>query len=191
MWILNNFLGKYTKFTCPNEKTLRKNYLKRVYEDKINEIRNELKKEKIFISIEEITYSRKQCIGNVIVGTLKQRPSTCYLLPCEVLVKTSHSTISQLFHIWLSFLWPDGVQYEDVLLFQTDAVPYMCLAAEGLKLIFTKMIHLACLAHGLHRAAEKIKILYPQVNKLISNVKKIFTKAPSRVNYFTERAPVT
>ena len=67
----------------------------------------------------------------------------------------------------------------------------MCLAAEGLKLIFTKMINLTCLTHGLHRVAEKIKILYPEVNKLISNVKKIFTKAPLRVNYFTERAPVT
>ena len=186
-----SFLEKYTKFTCPHETTLRKNYVKKVYEDKINEIRSELKNEKIFISIDETTDSRKRCIGNVIFGALKQRSSKCYLLSCEILEKTNHSTISQLFHKSLSLLWPDGVQYEDVLLFLTDAAPYMCLAAEGLKLTFPKMIHLTCLAHGLHRVAEKIRILYPQVNKLISNVKKIFTKAPLRINYFAEKAQGT
>ena len=107
------------------------------------------------------------------------------------LEKTNHSTISKLFYKSLSLLWPDGVQYEDVLLFLTDAAPYMCLAAEGLKLTFPKMIYLTFLAHGLHRVAEKIRILNPQVNKLISNVKKIFTKAPLKINYFAEKAPGT
>jgi hypothetical protein len=41
----------------------------------------------------------------------------------------------------------------------------------------------------LHRVAEEIRGNYPDVNKLISNVKKIFIKAPLRVQKFKEIAP--
>jgi hypothetical protein len=43
------------------------------------------------------------------------------------------------------------------------------------------MIHTTCLAHGLHREAETVRILNPEVDKIIASVKKIFIKAPSHV----------
>ncbi|KRX24248.1 hypothetical protein T07_9349 [Trichinella nelsoni] len=62
-------------------------------------------------------------------------------------------------------------------------------AAGALKVLFPNMLHLTCLAHGLHRIAEHIRCLFPDADRLISNVKKVFLKAPSRVQLFKEVAP--
>jgi hypothetical protein len=61
--------------------------------------------------------------------------------------------------------------------------------AKGLKVLFPKMTHLTCLAHGMHRVAEAVRASYPDVDKLISNIKKVFIKAPKRVEIFREKAP--
>jgi hypothetical protein len=41
-----------------------------------------------------------------------------------------------------------------------------------------------CLAHALNRIAETIRLQFPLVNALISQGKKIFLKAPLRVQIF-------
>ena len=51
------------------------------------------------------------------------------------------------------------------------------------------MVYLTCLCHGLHRIAEEVRINFPHVDTLISNVKKIFLKAPSRIEVFKNAAP--
>ena len=54
------------------------------------------------------------------------------------------------------------------------------------------MIHVTCVAHALHRVCETIRVLYPNVDKLIANAKKkVFVKSPSRVKIFKTRAPNT
>ncbi|KAG7176619.1 hypothetical protein Hamer_G015425 [Homarus americanus] len=50
------------------------------------------------------------------------------------------------------------------------------------------MIHVTCLAHGLHRVAELARVVMPDVNVLISTVKKVFLKAPSRKERFQQIA---
>ena len=45
--------------------------------------------------------------------------------------------------------------------------------------------------HALHRVCETIRVLYPNVDKLIANTKKVFVKSPSRVKIFKTRAPNT
>jgi len=45
-----------------------------------------------------------------------------------------------------------------------------------------------CIVHGLHRIAEKIRGYYSKFDKVISNVKKNFLKAPSRVIIFKNTA---
>lgn len=69
-----------------------------------------------------------------------------------------------------------GVQYNKILLVVTDAAPYMCKAFSSLKVLYPKMIHLTCLAHGLNRVAEHIRHVYTDVNELIGSVKAIFSK---------------
>jgi hypothetical protein len=55
--------------------------------------------------------------------------------------------------------------------------------AKGLQVLYPRMVHLTCLAHPLHRVAGEIRETYPDVDKLISNV-KMFVKAPLRVQKF-------
>jgi hypothetical protein len=42
------------------------------------------------------------------------------------------------------------------MLFVIDAAPYILKAAKGLKMLYPRMVHLICLASGLHRVEEEI-----------------------------------
>lgn len=195
LWKLENkslklFLEKYTNQQIPNESTLRKNYVDTNYALTMQRIKDEVKDKKIWISIDETTDVKGRYVANVIIGTLEVAQMTkIYLLTSEELEKTNSSTIAQLFTTALALLWPEGIQHENVLLFLTDAAPYMKKAATALKVLFPEMIHLTCLAHALHRIAEHVRGLFSSVDKLVSNGKKIFLKAPSRCDAFKEIAP--
>ena len=78
---------------------------------------------------------------------------------------------------------------EKILLFVTDAAPYMIKAGKGLKMLYPKMIHVTCLAHAIHRVAEEVRGTYLEVDKLISNVTKTFTNTPHRVQKVKNEAP--
>lgn len=84
-----------------------------------------------------------------------------------------------------------GIQHDNVILFITDAAPYMVKAAKSIQAFYSKMIHVTCLAHGLHRVCEKIRIEFPKVDELISNMKKVFLKAPARIELFRREAADT
>ena len=73
---------------------------------------------------------------NVIVGALNCDISTPYLLHSEQADKVNHSTICQIVTKGLSTLWPNGIQFEKLLLFLTDAAPYMKKAGKSLKDLF-------------------------------------------------------
>jgi len=90
----------------------------------------------------------------------------------------------------MNILWLDGVKHDDVLLFLSDADPYMIKSVKSIKTLYSKMIHTTCLAHGLHRVAETVCILNPEVDKIIASVKKIFIQAPSRVQIFKDISPL-
>ncbi|KAE9536846.1 hypothetical protein AGLY_006908 [Aphis glycines] len=179
------FLLKYTGKDIPFESTLRKGYVDDVYNQTLNKIRMYVDGKKIWVSIDETTDVTGRFVANVIIGTLEEHgPGQIFLLNVEELEKANHSTIFKLFDKSMNILWPDGVKHDDVLLFLSDAAPYM----------FNKNIVLkndtTCLAHGLHRVAETVRILNPKVDKIIANVKKIFNKAPSRVQIFKDIAPL-
>lgn len=106
----------------------------------------------------------------------------------DVFKSTNHCSVAKLFNDSMAILWPDGIQYNKVLLFVTDAAPYMIKAGAGLQVLYEKMIHLTCLAHAMHRVAEKVREIYPNVNSIISDVKKIVCKAPYRIQIFRETA---
>lgn len=77
----------------------------------------------------------------------------------------------------MALLWPNGVQHDDVLLFVSDAAPYIVKSASVIKVFYSKMVNITCLAHGLHRVAEEVRNMFPKVDKLILNVKKNFFKS--------------
>lgn len=187
---LKSFLQKYTKYNIPDESTLRKGYIQGLYEQTLADIRQDLADERIWVSIDETTDSTGRFIANIIVGALRPDSSARpYLLSSDVLGHTNHHTIARFFSESLTLLWPTGVKHDNVLLLVTDAAAYMIKAATGLKVLFPKMIHVTCVAHAMHRVAETIRAFYPEVDRLISNVKKVFNKAPSRIRKFNETAP--
>lgn len=187
---LRNFLGKYTKKNIPDESTLRKNYVDKYYAQTIETIREKTANKKLWVSMDETIDATGRQMCNVIVGTMEPgEQSHIYLLTCEALEATNSTTIAQLFNSTLRSLWKEEVKYDDVLLFITDAAPYMKKAGKALQVLFPKMTHVTCLAHALHRVAEEIRRLFPQVDRLIANGKKIFLKSPARCQSFREKAP--
>jgi hypothetical protein len=68
-------------------------------------------------------------VVNVIIGTLEIDSSgKIFLINSEVLDKANYATISRLFDDSLLILWPEGIRHENILLFLSDAVPYMVKA---------------------------------------------------------------
>ncbi|KAL4154365.1 hypothetical protein QTP88_000243 [Uroleucon formosanum] len=124
----------------------------------MNQIRQYVGNNKIWVSIDESTDIDGRYVGNVIIGTLKVNKA-------------------------------EGIKRENILLFVSDAAPYMIKAGKTIKVLYSKCQHLTCLAHALHRVAEEIRAKFPEVNELISNCKKIFLKSPYRIQRFRNILP--
>lgn len=152
---------------------MRKGYVDDVYNQILNKIRMYVDGKKNWVKKDETTDVTGRFVANVIIGTLEEHgPGQIFLLNVEELEKANHSTIFKLFDKSMNILWPDGVKHDDVLLFLSDDAPYMVKSASSIKTLYSKMIHTTCLAHGLHRVAETVRILNPKVDKIIANVKK-------------------
>lgn len=81
-------------------------------------------------------------VTNVIFGTLEENgPGKIFLLNVEELEKDNHSTIFKFFDKSMNILWTDGVKHDDVLLFLSDAAPYIIKSANSIKTLYSKMIH--------------------------------------------------
>lgn len=185
-----HFLEKYTNRIIPDESTLRKGYVHECYEVTIQKIRTYVENKNIWVSIDESTDAEGRYVANVVIGTLESNhPGKQFLIHTDVLEKVNHTTISKLFDRALHIIWPNGIKHDNVLLFLSDAAPYMVKAGKCIQVFYSKMLHVTCVAHALHRVAEEIRKYFPKVDQLISNGKKIFLKAPSRVNTFKEIAP--
>jgi len=52
----------------------------------------------------------------------------------------------------------------------------MVNCGKSLNALYSKMVHVTCTAHGLHRTAEEVRGQFGTIDKIISNVKKILKK---------------
>lgn len=188
--VFRNFLTKYTGKEIPDEFTLCNNYLTDCYEETLMHIRNEVFGNKIWVSIDETTDSEGRYVANVIIGILeKDRFGKIFLLNSEELEKVNFSTISKLFDKSMFLLWPKGIHHDDVLLFVTDDIPYMVKAANSMKALYSKMVHVTCLVQAHHQVAEIIHEKYDKLDKLVINIKEMFLKSPSHVEIFKNESP--
>ena len=62
----------------------------------------------------------------------------------------NNSSIAVVFDNAMNLLWPNKVERENVLLFLTDAAPYMVKVAKGLQVLYPKMIHITCLDNAMN-----------------------------------------
>ena len=122
-----------------------------------------------------------------ILGKEDERDK-CYLRNMALLDSVNYSTIAAFNESLLQF-WPDQILYHNILVVITDDAPYMLKAMLGLNVLYPKMIHITCIAHGLHRVAELIQHNYSEVNQFISAAKTVFVKVPLRVQKFRNSYP--
>jgi len=88
----------------------------------MNKIIQYVADKKIWVSLEETTDAEGRFVANFIVGTLEVGcPGKTFLLNCEVVEKANHSIVAKMFNNSLSLLWPGSIQYDNVLLFVSDA----------------------------------------------------------------------
>lgn len=187
---LKSFLEKYSKHHVPDESTLRKNYVDQIYTEVISEIRTLIGNNFIYFEVDETTDSAGRYIANLLIGCLNGNSSKSYLISSKQLDKTNNSTITRFIHDGLTnFFLPNSIPQEKIILMLSDAASYMCKASVNLKIFFPNLIHTTCLAHGINRVAEEIRNQFPLVNELISNIKRIFLKAPLRVQFYKESFP--
>jgi len=74
-----------------------------------------------------------------------------------------------LFDKAMGILWPEGVQYDNVLLFVSDAAPYMMKAGKCINFLYSKCIHLTCIVHAFYRIAEKVRDEFSEVDKIVAS----------------------
>ena len=171
--ILNRCLRKWTEIKTPHPTTLRKLYVPKVYKGIMTLIKNELSDKYLWISIDETKDIFKRNAVNVIVGTLEGNKQTKhYLLSTQFVSSANADNMIKSIEKSLEKFWPLEQISEKILLLVTDRANYMKNAGEKLKVRFPKLIHLTCLAHGLHDISETIRLNFPLVNKFVLNAKK-------------------
>lgn len=188
---IKNLFENFTDYRVPSETILRSKYVKNLYVNCIQNIRKCVQNKYLWISIDETTDVAGRNVANVVIGVLDTDEDLAkqkFLLNTAVLEKTNHSTIARLFDDSIKRLDSD-FNKDLILLFVTDAAPYMVKAAKAIEVFYPKITHVTCIVHGLNRICETIRDKYENVNKVIANVKKVFLKAPSRVDIFKECHP--
>ena len=121
--------------------------------EKILSIKEFVKDEYLWASIDETTDTMGRCIANAVIGVLSDDPEKSkekFLLNSANLEKTNNETVAQFFKDLLQLLG-DEFNNEKVLLLVTDAAPYMKKAATNIRNFCPNMNYVTCVAHGLHR----------------------------------------
>lgn len=186
---MRDFLESNIGFTIPDETTLRRVHLPDCFNDVTREIKRDLGDSSLWFGTDETTDSQGRYVVNVIAG--KMDPTqyhSPYLVECSFVEKADAATVARLVMDTLRFINPN-FHASQFKLFVSDAAPYMIRAGKDLKPFFPSMVHVTCVAHSVHRVCEMIRELFTEVNGLITTVKRVFLKAPSRVLKWKETHP--
>jgi hypothetical protein len=179
-----NFLETNMKRVMPSVTTLRR-CVDPLYEDSINLIRNKIGDNSVYFIVDETTDKCDRNLLNVLVAPLNGNKQKPMLLLSKYIESANNFTVSQEFTNACAKLWPNGIQYEKVILVVTDQASYMVKAFENLKTnLFHKLNHITCLAHSLNRVCDAIREKYSTANLFISSMKKILKKSNNRRQKF-------
>ncbi len=143
-------------------------------------------------------HSALQCLNLSPYALINQlQCSSTVVLPTEVKVSIWHLPHS-IFNRFMELEFTDrsiictfvndapmifyqGLRFSDcVLLLVTHAAPCMILAGKNLKFIFSQLIHMTYVPHGIHHICETIRGMFSDVNRFISCARKIFLKCLAR-----------
>lgn len=171
---LKDFLQKHSKFNTPDESTIRKNVIEKVFTSTTDKIKKDIGDNYVYIIVNETTDACGRYIANLMIGKLSdEEPGKAYLIAAKELEKINNLTVTRFIQETLTNFWlPNPVPTEKILILLSDAASNMLKVGQNLKIFYENLIHVTCLAHGLNRVAETIRASFPLVNDLIANVKK-------------------
>ncbi|CAH1103179.1 unnamed protein product [Psylliodes chrysocephalus] len=188
---LRQFLGKFCNINIPDESTIRKGSVDSIFKKTLTNIKKVVSSNYFYIIVDETTDSCGRYIAHALIGVLEEAtPGRSYLFASKKLEKANNLTITRFVQDSLTnFFLPDAITGETFILFLSDAAPYMVKAGQNLKKFYSDMLHVTCLAHEINRVAECIREAFPLVNDMINFVKKLFLKAPIRIQLYKEKCP--
>lgn len=186
-----SFFRKHLKQEPPSESTMRKNFSGPIFESSINQIRQIIGNNMIYLIVDETTDFKQRYVFNVLVGTLNGEVSRSMLIAVRYLEETNSETVTQAILDVLTIIWPDKLYYERIWLLISDQAPYMIKAGRTLKNFLPNLKHISCLVHALHRVSEKIRDENEKIDELISQTKKVLLKSPKRQQLFKSMTGLT
>jgi len=183
---MKSFLEKYTMKSVPDQSTLRKNYVKPVYDATVLRIKEAIGDRPVYFVLDETTDVMKRYVLNILVAPLTGEPVKPMLFKMYNLEKTNSSTVMQSFNDACSKLWPEAIKYDRVWMVLTDQAAYMLSAFSNLKQMYNNLKHVTCVVHCLHRVCESVRVKYSKANDFISEMKKVLLKSPARIQIYRE-----
>ena len=181
---LQRFFGQ----AYPSEMTFRRKHVDAAYVKAVNGIKAAIGSHSFAVECDGTTDVDQRPVVNVLIRVLDGTQQVPFLANVVYLDEPENSNnIAGAIDNTI-------IQYElDPLEFRllvSDSVSFMLKAGRDLKAgRYKNLIHVCCLAHGLHRVCEKIKDMFVRADKLIASCKKIFRKAPKRLALFKSRYP--
>ena len=171
LWKLNNeplkkFLQSRTGQNIPNHTTLRNSYIPVEFGKTMEKIKVELFHKDINIMMDETTDLNGRHMVGVLMGDLSSLKPP-FLVELSEVEKTDNVVINQLSNSSLMKIFGNNVPYNPVRLFLSDGASYMLKSARDLKHMFPNLLHITCLAHGLNRVADYIRVNHTKVDHFL------------------------
>ena len=140
--------------------------MKNIFKQTISNIKDLVGENYIWVSYDETTDSLGRHPITVVICILSRTDQIPpLLLKVLFLDKINAETITSLFIYSIMLLWPDGIKYDKVLLYISDAALCMEKSYKSLKLTFPKVLNVNCMAHNIHHLCETIRNIAPLADK--------------------------
>jgi len=186
---LRRFLENNLGISIPSESTLRKSCLPTCYEEIHSRIIAELDSQPFWLGVDETSDSAGRRVANILIGRLDcEAYHPPFLLGCFFIEDGTADAVARTVNNCLHSFWPnlDSSKFKLML---SDAAAAMIKAGKNLKIFYPSLLSFTCLAHAIHRLCEEIRDIHEDLNELISSIKKVFLKSPSRISLWKECWP--
>ena len=164
----------------PSESSCREHVDKLAVDEK-QRLKERLHNKNTFLVVDESEINNSKYLKIPIGDTAV--PETTYVLDCSIVKTVNQQIVTMKIGDALKKL---DIQRHNFVLLLSDAARYMTACIATLKLLYPRLFHVTCMAHFLHKCAEKVRSHFQQVDNLIAKVKVVNVKNKNRQSEFNE-----
>ena len=141
---------------------------------------------RIQLIVDESEFDNKKFL-NILVDNI-ETPEKTYLVDCSIIETANQATVSTKIDDCLRSL---QVPQENFALLPSDAASYMRAYSTTLKVVlYPNLFHVTCLAHMMHKCAERVRSYFTGVDNLIARVKAVIVKNTKQEELCIQRLAV-